>query len=177
MELGRTVCKPRGPLCAACPLQADCRAYARGTQDERPVRTPRAATPHYDVAAGIIWNSRGKLLIAQRPLDGLLGGLWEFPGGKQEAGETLPACLERELLEELGIRVRVGDLFVVVRHAFTHFRITLHAFHCEYLSGPPQALGVRDWAWITPDQLDAYSFGKADREIIAALKARSNMLF
>jgi A/G-specific adenine glycosylase len=129
------------------------------------------------VAAGIIWNSRGKLLIAQRPLDGLLGGLWEFPGGKQEAGETLPACLERELLEELGIRVRVGDLFVVVRHAFTHFRITLHAFHCEYLSGPPQALGVRDWAWITPDQLDAYSFGKADREIIAALKARSNMLF
>src|SRR5690606_4645313 len=73
MELGRTICKPRNPLCEACPVQAHCLAYARGTQHERPVRAKRAATPHYDVAAGIIWNDRGRLLIAQRPLDGLLG--------------------------------------------------------------------------------------------------------
>ncbi len=177
MELGRTVCKPRNPLCGECPIQAHCLACARGTQDERPVKTPRATTPHYDVAAGIIWNERGKLLIAQRPLDGLLGGLWEFPGGKQEPDETLPECLQRELREELAIEVSVGDLFVVVRHGFTHFKITLHAFTCQYVSGPPKALGVRDWAWVTPDQLDSYSFGKADREIIAALKSRGQMLF
>jgi A/G-specific adenine glycosylase len=177
MELGRTVCKPRSPLCGQCPIRTFCRAYARGTQDERPVRTARATTPHYNVAAGIIWNERGRLLIAQRPLDGLLGGLWEFPGGKQEADESLPDCLMRELREELAIEVRVGDLFVVVRHGFTHFRITLHAFTCEYISGPPQAVGVRDWAWVAPEQLDSYSFGKADREVVAALKARSNMLF
>jgi A/G-specific adenine glycosylase len=177
MELGRTVCKPRNPLCATCPIQAYCLAYQLGTQEERPVRTPRAATPHYDVAAGIIWNERGKLLIAQRPLDGLLGGLWEFPGGKQETGESLEDCLRRELREEMAIEVRVGELFVVVRHGFTHFRITMHAFTCHYISGPPQAIGVRDWAWIAPDQLDHYSFGKADREVIAALNARGNMLF
>lgn len=177
MELGRTICKPRNPLCQQCPVRDHCRAYANGTQNERPVRARRAATPHYDVAAGIIWNARGKLLIAQRPLDGLLGGLWEFPGGKREADETLQECLKRELREELGIEVQVGDLFVVVRHAFTHFKITLHAFTCQYHSGPPRALGVRDWVWVTPDQLDDYSFGKADREIIAALNARDNMLF
>ena len=69
-------------------------AYQRGTQTERPVKPAKAKTPHYDVTAGIIWNARGEVLIAQRPLDGLLGGLWEFPGGKQEAGESLPECLQ-----------------------------------------------------------------------------------
>ena len=176
MELGRTICKPRNPLCGECPVQAHCLAYAHGTQDERPVKTARAATPHYDVAAGVIWNDEGKLLIAQRPLDGLLGGLWEFPGGKQEAGETLPECLQRELQEELAITVDVGELFTVVRHGFTHFKITLHAFTCRYASGPPQTIGVRDFAWVTPDELAQYSFGKADREVIAALDARKNML-
>src|SRR5690606_29750126 len=99
MELGRTVCKPRSPLCADCPLQAHCLAFQRNTQAERPVKKKKAATPHYDVTAGIIWNSTGDVLIAQRPAEGLLGGLWEFPGGKQEQGETLPECLRRELRE------------------------------------------------------------------------------
>jgi A/G-specific adenine glycosylase len=176
MELGRTICKPRNPLCAACPVRGHCRAFTQGTQAQRPVRTRRAPTPHYHVAAGLIWNDRGQLLIAQRPLDGLLGGLWEFPGGKQEPGETLPECLKRELREELAITVAVGDLFTVVRHGFTHFRITLHAFTCQYVSGPPQALGVRAFAWVMPDALAQYSFGKADREVIAALDARRDML-
>jgi A/G-specific adenine glycosylase len=177
MELGRTVCKPRRPLCSQCPLREDCRAFAQGTQAQRPVKKARATTPHYDVAAGIIWNGRGELLIAQRPLDGLLGGLWEFPGGKQEPGETLETCLGRELMEELGITVEVGDLFTVVQHAFTHFKITLHAFTCRHVDGAPQAIGVRDWAWVQPDALDGYSFGKADREVIKALDARKRMLF
>ncbi|MFN8448991.1 MAG: A/G-specific adenine glycosylase [Anaerolineae bacterium] len=177
MDLGRLVCKPRAPLCADCPIRERCTAYAHGTQDARPVKAAKAETPHYDVTAGIIWNARGEVLIAQRPLDGLLGGLWEFPGGKQEAGETLPGCLKRELREELGIEVEVGELFTTVRHSFTHFKITLHAFTCRYASdGDPQALGVRAWAWVTPDQLDGYSFGKADRQVIAALKTRGAML-
>ncbi len=177
MELGRTVCKPRNPLCGACPLQTTCQAFANNTQAERPVKTPKAPVPHYDVAAGIIWNADGKLLIAQRPMDGLLGGLWEFPGGKQEDGESLPACLQRELREELAIEVQVNDLFVVVQHGFTHFKITLHAFHCDYRSGPPQKLGVADFAWVQQHELESYSFGKADRQVIAALDARDDMLF
>ncbi len=176
MELGRTICKPRSPLCSECPVQAHCMAYARGTQAVRPVKTRRAATPHYDVAAGMIWNDSGQLLIAQRPLDRLLGGLWEFPGGKQEPGETLPECLNRELAEELAITVEVGELFTVVRHGFTHFRITLHAFTCRYRGGTPQAIGVRAFAWVLPEELAQYTFGKADREVIAALQARRSML-
>jgi A/G-specific adenine glycosylase len=177
MELGRTVCKPRGPLCSECPLQIHCLAYAHATQNQRPVKKAKATTPHYDVTAGIIWNDTGELLIAQRPLDGLLGGLWEFPGGKREPCETLPDCLKRELREELAIEVEVGELFAVVHHGFTHFKITLHAFTCRYVSGLPQKLGVQDWAWVMPSELHQYSFGKADRQIIQTMEARKQMLF
>jgi A/G-specific adenine glycosylase len=176
MELGRTVCKPRNPLCRECPIREHCLAFANGTQDERPVKKKKAETPHYDVAAGLVYDAAGRLLIAQRPLEGLLGGLWEFPGGKQEADETLEDCLKRELREELAIEVEVGGLFVKVRHGFTHFKITLHAFECRYVSGEPQRLGVRDFAWVTLLELEKYSFGKADRQVIAALQARSGML-
>jgi A/G-specific adenine glycosylase len=177
MELGRTVCKPRNPACTTCPIFLHCDAFNKGTQHLRPVKKAKAPTPHYDVAAGIIRDAAGRLLITQRPLDGLLGGLWEFPGGKLERGETLPDCLRRELQEELAIQVEVGALFTVVDHAFTHFRITLHAYECRYISGEPQRIGVRDFAWIDDSQLDEYSFGKADREVIKALKDRRNMLF
>lgn len=176
MELGRLVCRPRAPLCSSCPLAATCLAFRRGTQAHRPVKKRKAPLPHYDVAAGLVWNERGQLLIAQRPLNGLLGGLWEFPGGKREPGETLADCLRRELREELAIEVEVGELFTVVRHGFTHFKITLHAFTCRHIAGTPQTLGAADWAWVMPDQLDAYSFGKADRAVIDALRARSSML-
>ena len=176
MDLGRLVCRPRAPLCGSCPLAAHCLAFRRGTQAQRPVKKRKAPLPHYDVAAGLVWNERGQLLIAQRPLDGLLGGLWEFPGGKREPGETLADCLRRELREELAIEVEVGELFTVVRHGFTHFKITLHAFTCRYTAGAPQAIGVADWAWVMLDQLDAYSFGKADRVVIDALRARASML-
>jgi len=116
-------------------------------------------------------------LIARRPLSGLLGGLWEFPGGKCEAGESLADCLKRELREELAIEVEVGPLFTTVKHGFSHFKITLHAFECRYL-GPqppyaaPQALQALDWAWASERQLAGYSFGKADRQVIAALARR-----
>jgi len=176
MDLGRLVCKPKKPLCGECPIRAHCLAAQRGTQEQRPVKAAKAPTPHYDVAAGMIWNERGELLIAQRPLDGLLGGLWEFPGGKQEQGETLPECLRRELREELRIEVEINELFTRVDHAFTHFKITLHAFTCRYLSGEPQTIGVKAFAWVTPDQLEDYSFGKADRQVIAALFERRDML-
>ncbi|MDZ4768935.1 MAG: A/G-specific adenine glycosylase [Chloroflexota bacterium] len=177
MDLGRLICTPRSPACGRCPLQRDCRAYANGTQEARPVKPAKAPTPHYDVTAGLITASDGRLLIAQRPLDGLLGGLWEFPGGKQEPGESLPDCLRRELREELAIEVEVGEFFVRVRHAFTHFRITLHSYWCRHVSGEPQTIGVHAWAWVTEDTLDRYAFGKADRQVIAALRARRGMMF
>lgn len=170
MELGQTICLPAAPQCHQCPLADLCLAKARGTQLERPVRPPRRRTPHYDVTAGIIWREDGRFLIAQRPFDGLLGGLWEFPGGKQEDGESLPETLRREIREELAIEIEVGDLLTVVKHAFTHFRITLHAFQARYMEGQPQHLGVVDHAWVQLGDLEQYAFAKTDRQIIKALR-------
>ncbi|PJF21952.1 MAG: A/G-specific adenine glycosylase [Phototrophicales bacterium] len=177
MELGQKVCTPHNPTCGSCPIQQYCQSYANGTQAERPIKRKKAPIPHYDVAAGIIKRDDGKILIAQRPHEKLLGGLWEFPGGKQETGETLPDTLRRELKEELMIDVAVGDLFVSVKHAFTHFKITLHAFECRIISGEPQTLEAAAIAWVYLDEMKQYAFGKADRQIIDALYKRHNMLF
>lgn len=176
MELGQRVCTPVKPLCLLCPLRDDCLARQRGTQLERPVKPPRQRTPHYDVVAGIIWQDSkpaadAHFLIAQRPLDSMLGGLWEFPGGKQEDGETLPAALQREIREELAIEIAVDAPLTSVRHAYTHFRITLHAFHARHLAGSPQHLGVANHAWVTLADLESYAFAVTDRKIIAALRA------
>ena len=176
MELGQQICLPAKPRCLLCPVSAHCLARQRGTQLERPVRPPRQRTPHYDVVAGIIWaqdavigDPESKFLIAQRPFDGLLGGLWEFPGGKQEANETLPQALVREIEEELAIQIEVGSFLTSIKHAYTHFRITLHAFHARHLAGDPQHLGVANHAWVTLADLDSYAFAVTDQKIIAAL--------
>jgi A/G-specific adenine glycosylase len=174
MELGALVCVPANPRCLLCPVAEHCRAYAQGTQNERPVTSPKAQTPHYDVAAGVIWQGKtgaSPLLIAQRPQEGMLGGLWEFPGGKREASDAdLPSCLQREIREELGIEIEVGGPVATVQHAYTHFRITLYAFHARHVAGEPQALGCAAWRWVTLDELDAYPFPVTDRKIIAALR-------
>ncbi len=172
MDLGREVCTPRNPQCDRCPLRDVCVARARGKQNALPVRAPRRKVPHYTVTAGIIWNGEGKVLLAQRPAEGLLGGLWEFPGGKVEQGETLEACLKRELREELGIEVEVGDPVAVVEHAYSHFRITLHAFHCRLVRGEPRAIGVADWRWVRPEEIRTYALSRADVKILEVLESQ-----
>ena len=172
MELGAILCTPSTPACDLCPVADFCQARARGVQTQRPVRTPKQRIPHYHVAAGVVWHATdpGRFLIAQRPAAGMLGGLWEFPGGKQEPGEHLAQTLARELMEELAIQVEVGEKFAEVRHAFTHFRITLHAFHARHVAGEPQRIGVDDWRWVTLAETDAFAFAKTDRQIIARLR-------
>src|SRR5258708_27292126 len=104
MELGATICTPRNPQCPKCPLRINCKARRLGLQNALPLKKKKKATPHFNIGAGVIWH-KGKVLISQRPLKGLLGGLWEFPGGKQEAGESLRETVRREIKEELGIQV------------------------------------------------------------------------
>ena len=151
MELGQRICRPKTPTSGECPFQTHFLAHERGTELNRPVRPPRQRTPHYDVAAGVIWRTEkqgmdAEFLIAKRPLKGLLGGMWEFPGGKQEAGETLPQTLRREIMEELAMEIEVDEPLVSIKHAFTHFRITLHAMHATHRAGEPQHLEVADYA-------------------------------
>ena len=174
MELGALICTPQSPRCLLCPLQDLCAAAAQGTQADRPVMPARKRTPHYDVAAGVIWQSepyRSPLLLAQRPHKGLLGGLWEFPGGKlEERDPDLPACLRREIAEELGIAIDVGERVTVVQHAYTHFRITLHAFHAIHRDGEPRKIGVADWRWVALDEVETFPLAVTDRKILAAVQ-------
>jgi len=172
MELGATICKPRTADCESCPLAKDCRANSRRKDvTVLPRRAPRKQIPHYDIAAAII-RKRGRILITQRPLEGMLGGLWEFPGGKRERGESLEECLKREIREELGIEIEVGSPFHSVNHAYTHFRITLHTFECRQTAGRIRKLDVADYRWVRPAELSQYAFPKADRVILERLLAR-----
>jgi A/G-specific adenine glycosylase len=168
MDLGATICLPRNPKCAECPVKRICKAYALQIQEERPVFKPKSHIPHHMVAAAVI-RKNGRVLIAQRPQGGLLGGMWEFPGGKQEDGEALKACLRREIQEELGVQIKVGNELGVFRHAYTHFRVTLHAFACTLSTGKPQAIVPDGLKWVKPDSLEGYPMGKLDRRISQTL--------
>ncbi len=165
MDLGALICTPRSPACDRCPLAGDCQAYRQGIQEQRPVLERKAPVPHHTVAAAVIVE-QDRLMIAQRPEQGLLGGLWEFPGGKLEVGETLPDCLRREIREETGAEIEVGELLGIYRHAYTHFRVTLHAFWCRLANGAqPQALEARELRWVDPDEMANFAMGKIDRQI------------
>ena len=168
MDLGATICLPRAPRCASCPLQSWCLAFEHGTQPLRPVRKIKKAIPKYQAAAGVLLQGE-KVLIGRRPEEKLLGGLWEFPGGKLEAGESLETCLKRELREELNIEVKVGISLGDYEHAYTHFRITVHAFYAEIIAGEPRALDHSELAWVDPANLVKYPMGKIDRSIARQL--------
>jgi A/G-specific adenine glycosylase len=169
MDLGASLCTPQAPECQRCPLSTNCAAYKLGRQEQLPVMASKAAIPHHTVTAAVIQRD-GQVLIAQRPSNGLLGGLWEFPGGKVEPGEDLAACLQREIKEELEAEIRVGEPFGEYRHAYTHFRVTLHAYLCQLFEGrPPRAVQVQDLRWVKPEELADYPMGKIDRQIARRL--------
>jgi A/G-specific adenine glycosylase len=172
MDLGATICTPTLPSCLLCPLISLCQAQLEGIQNDLPIRATRSFRPHRDVTAGVIWGEDSRFLITKRPLDGMLGGLWEFPGGKRRPGEALPACLHREILEELAIKIHIGDLLCQVEHTFTHFNMTLYVFDCRWLSGTPRCLGCTDLRWITLDETGAFAFPVADQKIVAFLQGQ-----
>lgn len=165
MELGALICLPRTPRCAACPLADLCQARRQGRQAALPHRPPRRALPHYDVAAAVLVRDDGRVLVARRNLDDFLGGLWEFPGGRREEGESLEQCLARELAEELDIQVEVGERLLTLQHSYTHFRITLYAFRCRLLAGEPRCLDCAEVRWATATELETLPMAVTDRRI------------
>lgn len=170
MDLGATVCTTHNPACSVCPWRGDCQAYNLDIQSQIPMSETRAPVPHKQIGVAVIWNDRGQILIDRRKPDGLLGGLWEFPGGKVEGEETIAACIHREIREELGIEITVGDLLIVVDHTYSHFRVTLNVHHCHHLSGEPQAIECDEIRWVTLGELDQFPFPKANLQIIQALR-------
>jgi A/G-specific adenine glycosylase len=169
VELGATVCRPRSPRCSQCPLAANCRAHHEGREEDFPERAPSRAIPHYDVSAAAVFRD-DEVLIAQRHPESFLGGLWEFPGGKREADESLEECLVREMKEELDVDVEVGEQFLSLQHVYSHFRITLYAFRCRLKDGTPRCLECADFRWVKPQELDDLPMAVTDRQIADAVQ-------
>ncbi len=154
MELGALVCHPRNPDCPKCPVARSCRSRRAGTIDGRPPRRPKKPIPHYAVVIAYLRDPGGKVLLTQRAEEGFLGGMWELPGGKVEGEETLEAAIRRELREELGIcHLRHLRSIGQVRHAYTHFKVTLHLFEAETGERLKKLHGPVAARWVAPGSI------------------------
>ena len=169
MELGALVCVPVAPKCADCPLPGVCAAFAKGKPDQYPVMKKRKKVPHITVGAAVTVNRKGEVLIAQRLEGDMLGGLWEFPGGKLELDEVIEGCIARELKEELGVCVEVGDFLMTVKHAYSHFTMTMHVYFAKIISGRPRPIHCADYKWVEISGLEKFAYSKADLQVVARL--------
>lgn len=170
MELGQRVCLVRRPDCPACPLAAHCMARIAGETDVYPVREKRPRPPEVAVAAGVILRADGRMLVIRRPSKGLLGGLWEFPGGKLLDGEPPEMACRREIQEECGLDVDVGERLARVRHAYTHFRIVMDVFLCHPGPHGGEPRGPEAHRWISLDEFGSLPFPKATLKVLPALR-------
>lgn len=170
MELGALICLPKNPKCAECPLQKICPAFAGGAPATFPVLKKKKKVPHIVVGAAVTMNRKGEVLLAQRKQNDMLGGMWEFPGGKQEPGETIEECIARELKEELGIKIAVGEFFMTVHHAYSHFTMTMHVHRAKIISGRPRPIHCADYVWVKMRDLGKYAYSKADLLVVEKLQ-------
>jgi A/G-specific adenine glycosylase len=167
MELGALVCLPKYPRCPNCPLRTGCFALHRGLAGSLPVKSRKKPVPTHRVALAVIVRRR-KLFIQQRPEEGHLGGLWEFPGGKCRAGEKPEHAAVRECQEELKVDVEVAAKLAEVKHAYSHFKVHLHLFLCRLQSG--KVSSSQPYAWIGIGELDKYPFPSANHKFFPFLK-------
>jgi len=174
MELGAIVCKPTVPLCDNCPVSTHCVAYNSAKTDVIPYKSKAKKIPHFDIGVGLIINQKNNILIALRPNEGMLGGMWEFPGGKNEKKESLEETVYRELKEELGVDVKVYGKFKMIKHIYSHFKISLHAYWCSIIDGVPQPNSSQEIKWVTLDKIDQFPFPKANKSLIKDLQSLEN---
>jgi A/G-specific adenine glycosylase len=172
MELGALVCTPTSPNCAICPLIRCCAAHRGGTVAHYPRRLASRPVPEVQISVGVVFKN-GRVLITRRPEQGLLGGLWEFPGGKLREGETPAAACVREIKEEANLDVVIAEPLAQVRHAYSHFRIHMHVFCCRIIAGRVRLNGPADHRWIRIADIDRFAFPKANHKFIPLLKQRA----
>lgn len=171
MELGALICRPQNPLCEKCPVATFCAAFQSDMVAKYPVRKKRKPAPVYHIAVGVV-SKNGKILITKRKESGLLGGLWEFPGGKIKDGETAEEACIREIKEEVNLKIEVMDYLRQVKHAYTHFKIVLDVFRCRYISGKVKLDGAVDYRWIKPDEIEKFPFPKANHKFIPLIEIK-----
>jgi len=165
MDLGRVICTPRNPDCESCPLKKICLSARTEDVESFPVKEKRKPLPHYHIVIGLIQKG-DYFLIQKRPVNGLLGGLWEFPGGKIERGEKSEAALLREIKEETGLDVDLGKKIGTINHAYTHFKITMSAWFCDWIAGEAQTNASSENKWIHFSDMNTYAFPKANLKIL-----------
>ncbi len=168
MDLGATVCTPRSPQCEICPLAKSCAALKQGLQQRLPERRSRKAVPHHDMALAIV-RKRGRCLIYQRPDQGLLGGLWDFPSFKMTGDGRLEEAISAGMKHDFGLAVTVGENTGKVSHAYTHFKITLHVMECRCRDDAQAVAAAVPVKWVYPKQLTRYPFPTAARKVFALL--------
>jgi len=168
MELGALVCTPGTPRCTGCPLVRHCRALENDSIAHYPRRIKTKPVPTHHIAVGVV-EKEDRLLITRRKPEGLLGGLWEFPGGKVENNETGPAACIREIKEETGLEVTISSHLTRIKHAYTHFKIEMDVYLCRYVAGQVELAGPVDHRWIRPSEIDDYPFPKANLKFIPLL--------
>ena len=132
--------------------------------------------PHKQIGVAVIRNQKGYILIDRRKPQGEMGNLWEFPGGKIEANETVEECIQREIREELAIEIAVGDRLMTINHTYNTFKVTLFVHNCQYLSGEPQPIECEEIRWVSLTELDRYQFPQANTQIIDLLQARGAVI-
>ncbi len=171
MELGALICKPKNPICGACCISSHCLSFCGDQVANYPKRRKRKPIPTHLIATGVV-RRNGKMLITRRKPEGLLGGLWEFPGGKIGKGEDAADACVREIYEETGIHVNIDRHLVRVKHAYTHFKIEMDVFQCGYVSGTVRLNGPDAFRWIRLKEIDQYPFPKANLKFIPLLKQK-----
>lgn len=170
MEFGALVCTPKKPACNHCPLRSGCKAHGAGTVELRPLPTRGKQRVDIVMSCGIIVH-QSRCYIQQRLPDDIWGGLWEFPGGSLDEGETPEQAMRREIMEETGFTVTDARQFRSVAHHFTRYRVTLHSFFCTLASAStvPVLHAASQYRWASLDELAAHAFPAGHRQLIASL--------
>ena len=178
MELGALVCRSRHPECDKCPLSNDCVAKADNTTSQIPASIEAPSTPRYAYGAGIIWRD-DKVLIQRRNYNAMLGGLWEFPGGKLNEVTCFENALLRKIRDQTELRVRILNHYCDVKHAYSHFKIVLRTYKCELMTGDSRGtyqVRIRDdLKWVKFTELASNPFDKATLKVIDFVKQVERM--
>jgi A/G-specific adenine glycosylase len=171
MELGAIICRPKNPKCQECPITFFCGSFRTSQQNKYPITVKSKSTPEYHIAVGIIHNN-DHILITQRQLKGLLGGLWEFPGGRVKQGENAEQACIRKVKEKINLDVEITGFLTRINHAYTHFKIVMDVFDCGVQSGRVTLNGPADYRWIDIAEIDHFPFHAANHKFIPLLKEK-----